>query len=71
MNIGFTPNESAYSSYMGHMLISEMLYFENIWVWLDFRFYYESKLLILCSVSCSVAVVRLEGSFGHATRRMS
>jgi hypothetical protein len=53
------------------MLISEMLHFEHIWVWLDFRFYYESKLLILCSVSCSVAVVRLEGSFGHATRRMS
>jgi hypothetical protein len=53
------------------MLISEMLHFEHIWVWLDFRFYYESKLLILCSLSCSVAVVRLEGSFGHATRRMS
>lgn len=59
----------------GHVLISEMLYFEKIWVWSDCLSYYESEfprpVLILCSVSCSVAVVRLEGSFGHATGRTS
>jgi hypothetical protein len=59
-----------------HVLISEMLYFEKIWVWPDCRSYYGSKFcepaaLMLCSLSCLLTVVRLEGSFGHAIGRMS
>jgi len=48
------------------MLISEVLYYEHIWVWPTVR-----CVLILCSVSCLVAVARLEGSFKHATERKS
>jgi hypothetical protein len=54
----------------GLMLILEMLYFENIWVWSVCSFYCARKLL-MCSVSCSGAVVRSEGGCGHATGRTS